>query len=133
MHPQRKFSDHRCHLLQEVGINEDERRGEPDPAPACGEHGGARCFLEGEAGDDVVEERVGEAADAVDAVVGGGTAGGEASGVVDWRLGEAGVDVRQELLRVHGHRRREDSRARGARLGFRAERRATSEERGVCD
>jgi len=54
----------------------------------------ASGVLAGQAGDDVAEERVGEAADAVDAVGGGGGGGG------DGRLGGAAADVGQEQLRV---------------------------------
>lgn len=102
----RLVGERRGPVVQEVGVNDGERRVEPDPAPARGEHGGARGFLEGEAGDDVAEECVGEAADAVDAA-GGGGGGGTVGSLVDGRVGDVLVDVREQLLRVPhvaGHR-----------------------------
>lgn len=88
----------------EVGIDEDERRRAPDPAPARGEHGGAGGVLGREAGDDVPEERVGEVADAVDAVGGGGAAGGDVGGGGDGRVRvrEGGVHDRHEHLQLVG-------------------------------
>ncbi|BAS88121.1 Os04g0208550, partial [Oryza sativa Japonica Group] len=76
---------------EEVGVDEDERRGAPERAPAAGERGGARGVLDGEAGDDPAEERVGEGADAVDGVVRGERV--EARGGGDGRVGEGVVDV----------------------------------------
>ena len=96
----RRVGGRRGPVVQEVRVGDDERRGEPEPAPARGEHGGARGVLEGEAGDDVAEERVGEAADAVDAVGRASAAGDEAGGGGDGRVGDAAVDVRQEMLHV---------------------------------
>jgi hypothetical protein len=84
----------------EVGVDEDERRRAPDPAPARGEHCGAGGVVGREAGDDVAEERVGEAADAVDAVGGGGVVGGEVGGGGDGRVREVGVDDRHEQLQL---------------------------------
>lgn len=52
-------------LREEVAVDEDERGGAPDSAPAGGERGGAGGVLGGEAGDDVAEEVVGEGADAI--------------------------------------------------------------------
>ena len=45
-------------VREEVGIVEDKRRGGPDAAPARGERGRAGGVLDGEAGDDVGEQRV---------------------------------------------------------------------------
>jgi hypothetical protein len=67
---------------EEVGVGEDERRREPESAPARGEHGGAGPVLGGEADEDAAEEVVGEAADAIDSSVflGGGGAGENGGG-----------------------------------------------------
>lgn len=59
-------------LREEVAVDEDERGGAPDSAPAGGERGGAGGILGGEAGDDVAEEVVGEGADAILAAAPGG-------------------------------------------------------------
>jgi hypothetical protein len=63
----------------DVGVDEGEGHGAPEAAPARGERSGARGVLGGEAGDDVLEDRFGEVADAVDAVAWGprGDGGGE--------------------------------------------------------
>ena len=82
----------------EVGIDEDERRRAPDPAPARSEHGGTGGVLGREARNDVAEEPLGETADAIDAVGGGREAGGEVGVGVDGRVREIGVDDRHELL-----------------------------------
>lgn len=78
---------------EEVGVVEDERSGEPDGAPAVGQRGGARGVLDGEARDDVAEERVGEAAEAVGATaVGGVGEGAEAAADRDRRGWKGAVD-----------------------------------------
>lgn len=58
-------------MREEVAVDEDERGGAPDSAPAGGERGGAGGVLGGEAGDDVAEEVVGEGADAILAAAAG--------------------------------------------------------------
>ena len=80
-------------IREEVGIAEDERRGAPERASAGGVHGGAHDVLDGEASNDVSQELVGEAADAVDAVGGGGE-GRESALVGEWQAVDEGVDVR---------------------------------------
>jgi hypothetical protein len=55
---------------EEVGVGEDERGEAPDPTPAPGQHGRARGILDGKEQDDIAEELAGEAADAVDGIVG---------------------------------------------------------------
>lgn len=52
----------------EAGVVEVERGGEPEVAPSGGERLGADGVLGGEEGDDLTEDGVGEAADAVDAI-----------------------------------------------------------------
>lgn len=79
---------------EEVGVVEDERRGDPDAAPAPGERGGARCVLGGEARHDVGEHRAREAADAVlaAAAAAGAVGATEGTGGAEGRGGEAGED-----------------------------------------
>jgi hypothetical protein len=78
---------------EEVGVDEDER-----PAPAARQRGGARGVLDGEPGDDVAEERVGESAYAVGAVEGGKR--GEDGVVGDGLVGEDEMDEGERAARV---------------------------------
>jgi hypothetical protein len=57
-------------LRKEASVGEDEGHRTPDAAPARGERAGAHGVLGSEAGDDVPQDLVGKAADAVDAVLG---------------------------------------------------------------
>jgi hypothetical protein len=57
----------RLHLHQRHGWG-----GAPERPPAAGEHRRASSILDGEAGDDVADERVGKEAEAVDVVEHGG-------------------------------------------------------------
>jgi len=76
---------------EDVGVDEGERHGAPEAAPARG-------VLGGEARHDVPEQRVGEDADAVDAV-GWGPRGGERRGGRHGWVGDGVVRKREE----HGH------------------------------
>lgn len=96
---------------EEVVVDEDERGGAPDGAPAAGEHGGAHCVLDREARDDAAEERVWEGADAVDAVAAAGIREGREAAVnADERVREpldpegCLIHVPFPLLRLHGRR-----------------------------
>jgi hypothetical protein len=85
---------------EEVRVVEDKRRGAQDVAPPRGEHGGAHGVLDGEAGNDVAEELVGEGADAVLAVV-----VVQAEQRADLGQGGAGEAVQDALANcVHGRR-----------------------------
>jgi hypothetical protein len=70
----------RAAVRKQVAVDKGEGRREPDGAPARGERSGARAVLDGEARDDVAEDIVRQAADAVDALVEPQGGGGRGSG-----------------------------------------------------
>ena len=91
---------------EEVGVDEDERRGVPDAAPSRGEYGSARGVLDGEAGDDVAEDSAGEGADAVDPVGGARSDGaGEGGGGGGGRVGQVGEGALRETEHVSVHQK----------------------------
>lgn len=77
----------------ESSVVEPEWGGSPEAAPAGGEDGGAGRVLGGEARDDVAEEHVREAVDAV-IVIGGGGRGGRGCGGGDRGRREVGEEPR---------------------------------------
>ena len=111
-------------VLEEVGVVEDERRGGPDAAPARGERGGAGGVLDGEAGDDVGEQRVRQAADAVLVGLGstddgaGGGGNGAFGGRGDGLGGDAGEDLFHDAAASREGHRCGPRRRTGERRGF---------------
>lgn len=85
---------------EEVSVDKEERRCVPYAAPAHGEHGGARGILDGEAGDDVVEDAGWETTDAVDPIgVSHRNGAGEGVGICGRRVRE----VDEGALRQNEH------------------------------